>query len=185
MVYSYEISGEDNKTFEWDTTCFGELPMDEPKAEGRRHWRVKMSGNILPCQYQWSSDLTTEWESLEISLFHWHDSEGLSPPWPYSPMADELTRCFYLAPADTAKGFCQICCCWAEYRQRDSPCPFCFINYLDNEAFTPSNGAFRLRVRAGGLNESHSQSNLVSNSSTYLSSWTESWTFQLRHKCLL
>lgn len=36
----------------------------------------------------------------------------------------------------------------------DSPCPFCFINDLDNKAFTPGNGALRLRVRAGGLNES-------------------------------
>lgn len=36
----------------------------------------------------------------------------------------------------------------------DSPWPFCFINDLDNEAFTPGNGAFRLGVRTGGLNES-------------------------------
>lgn len=117
------------------------------------YWKVRMSGNTLPWQCWSSSDPATEWEILEISLFHWHGSEGLSPPWPYNPMADELTRCFYLAPADTAKGFCQICRCWAEYRRMDSPCPFCLINDLDNEAFTPSNGAFRLRVRAGGLNE--------------------------------
>lgn len=51
-------------------------------------------------------------------------------------------------------GFCQICCCWAEYRRMDSPCPFCSINDLDNEAFTPSNGAFSLRVMGGGLNKS-------------------------------
>lgn len=52
----------------------------------------------------------------------------------------------------------------------DSPCPFCFINDLDNEAFTPGNGAFSLRARGGGLSELTPPADAVSNGSMDLSS---------------